>query len=135
MKSNPFIFLHNHGQTFLIRKRTILNKLNPNTASQIFDTMVFPILSYNSEVWGMYTKQDFKKWDSSPIEKIHLKFCKRYLEVNNKASNIACRAELDRLPLLIPINQKIMKYFVYLNNKDNDSIVNSLSLCQRIYIL
>ena len=36
-----------------IRKRTILNKLNPNTASQIFDTMVFPILSYNSEVWGM----------------------------------------------------------------------------------
>ena len=42
-----------------IRKRTILNKLNPNTASQIFDTMVFPILSYNSEVWGMYTKQDF----------------------------------------------------------------------------
>ena len=105
-----------------IRKRTILNKLNPNTASQIFDTMVFPILSYSSEVWGMYTKQDFKKWDSSPIEKIHLKFCKRYLEVNNKASNIACRAELDRLPLLIPINQKIMKYFVYLNNKDNDSI-------------
>ena len=123
-----------------IRKQTILNKLNPNTASQIFDTMVFPILSYNSEVWGMYTKQDFKKWDSSPIEKIHLKFCKRYLEVNNKASNIACRAELDRLPLLIPINQKIMKYFVYLNNKDNDSIVKlsivySLSLCQRIYIL
>ena len=135
MKSNPFIFLHNHGQTFLIRKRTILNKLNPNTASQIFYTMVFPILKYNSEVWGMYTKQDLKKWDSSPIEKIHLKFCKRYLEVNNKASNIACRAELDRLPLLILINQKIMKYFVYLKNKDNDSIVNSLSLCQRIYIL
>ena len=74
------------------------------TESQIVDTMVFPILSYNSEVWGMYTKQDFKKWDSSPIEKIHVKFCKGYLEVNNKASNIACRAELDRLPLLIPIN-------------------------------
>ena len=25
------------------RKQTILNKLNPNTASQIFDTMIFPI--------------------------------------------------------------------------------------------
>ncbi|MCO0615720.1 hypothetical protein M8756_20930, partial [Lutimaribacter sp. EGI FJ00015] len=114
-----------------IRKRTILNKLNPNTASHIFDPMVFPILSYNSEVWGMYTKQDFKKWDSSPIEKIHLKFCKRYLEVNNKASNIACRAELDRLPLLIAINQKIMKYFVYLNNKDNDSIVKQSFLMSK----
>ena len=74
-------------------------------------------------VWGMYTKQNFKKWDSSLIEKLHLKFCKRYLEVNNKASNIACRAELDRLPLLIPINQKIIKCFVYLNNKDNNSTV------------
>ena len=26
-----------------IWKQTILNKLNPNTASQIFDTMIFPI--------------------------------------------------------------------------------------------
>ena len=26
--------------------------------------------SYNSEVWGMYTKQDFKKWVNSAIEKI-----------------------------------------------------------------
>ena len=98
---------------FSIRKQTLLNRLNPNTASQIFDTMIFPILSYNSEIWGMYTKQNFKAWDSSPIEKIHLKFCKHYLEVNNKASNVACRAELGRLTLLIPINQKIMKYFVY----------------------
>ena len=53
---------------------------------------------------------------------MHLKFYKRYLEVNNKVSNIACRAELGRLPLLIPLNPKIMKYFVYLNYKDNDSI-------------
>ena len=73
----------------------------------------------------MYTKQNFKAWDlCSPIEKINLKFCKHYLEVNNKASNVACRAELGRLPLIIPINQKIMKYFVYLNNKDNDSILS-----------
>ena len=49
---------------------------------------------------------------------MHLKFYKRYLEVNNKASNIACRAELGRLPLLIEVNQNIMKYFVYLNNKE-----------------
>ena len=79
----------------------------------------------------MYTKQDFKKWDSSPIEKIHLQFCKRYLEVNNKASNLACRAELGRLPLIIPINQKIMKYFVYLKNKGDDSIVKQSFLMSK----
>ena len=93
--------------------------------------LIFPILSYNSEIWGMYTKQDFKTWDRSPIEKIHLKFCKRYLEVNNQASNVACRQELGRLPLLIPINQRIMKYLVYLNNKDNHSIVKQSFLMSK----
>ena len=62
---------------------------------------------------------------------MHLKFYKRYLEVINKASNIACRAELGRLPLLIPLNPKIMKYFVYFNNKDNDSIVKQSLLMSK----
>ena len=97
-----------------IPMRKFLNKLNPNTASQILDT-----------------KEDFKKWDSSPMGKIHLQFCKRYLEVNNKAANIVCRGELDRLPLLIPINQKIMKYLVYLSNKDNDYIVKQSFLMSK----
>ena len=56
-------------------------------------------------MWGMYTKQDFNwTWDKSPVEKIHLHFCKHYLEVNNKASYLACRAERGRIPLIIPIN-------------------------------
>ena len=49
-----------------IRKHSTLNRLRPYNASQIFDT-IFPILSYNSEIWGMYTKQDFKTWDRSPM--------------------------------------------------------------------
>ena len=65
------------------------------------------------------------------MEKVHLKFCKRYLEVNNKASNLACRAELGRLPLIVLINQKIMKYFFYLNNKNNSSIVKQALLMSK----
>ena len=68
--------------------------------------MMSPILTYNSEIWGVYTKSEFKAWDNSQIEKTHLQFCKRYLEESNKASNIACRAELGRMPLNIAINQK-----------------------------
>ena len=75
-----------------------------------------PVLKLQQRGMGNVHQARFKKWDSSPIEKIHLKVCKRYLEVNNKASNIACRAELGRLPPLIPINIKIMKDFVCLNN-------------------
>ena len=51
--------------------------------------------------------------------------------MNNKASNVAYRAELGRLPLIIPITQKITKYFVYLNNKINDSIVKQSFLMSK----
>ena len=85
--------------------------------------MISPILTYNSEIWGVYTKPEFKAWDSSQIEKTHLQFCKRYLEVSNKASNIACRAELGRFPLNIAISQRILNYILYLKNKNEDSLV------------
>ena len=67
--------------------------------------MISPILAYNSEVWGAYTKSDLKSWDSFQIEKTHLQFCKRYLNASSKAPNVACRADLERFPLIIAINQ------------------------------
>ena len=68
--------------------------------------MISPILTYNSKVWGVYT--DFKTWKSSQVEKTHLKFRKRYLEVSNKACDVASRAELGRFSLIIAINRKIL---------------------------
>ena len=93
--------------------------------------MISPILTDNSEVWGVYTKSDFKSWENSPIETAHLQFCKRYLEVRNKASNIACRAELGRFPLIIDINKRMLNYVTYLRNKDQDSIkqIDSMLPC------
>ena len=76
----------------------------------MFDTVIQPILTYNSEVWGAFVKSDFKSWEGSGIEKTHLHFCKRYLEVHNKSSNVACRAELGRFPLIIDINKNILNY-------------------------
>ena len=70
--------------------------------------MISPILTHNSEVWGDFVKSDFKAWDSSGIKKTHEHFCKRYLEVHNKSSNVACRSELGRFPFIIDINKKIL---------------------------
>ena len=97
---------------FSLRRRTNFSNSKPSLACKIFDTMISPILLYNSEIWGGYVKSDFKAWDGSQIERTHLKFCKHYLEVSNKASNVACRAELGRFPLLIAINQRILNYSV-----------------------
>ena len=72
--------------------------------------MISPILLYNSEIWGSYVQSDFKAWNSSQIERTHQQFCKRYLEVSKKASNVACRDELGRFPLIIAINQRILNY-------------------------
>ena len=42
----------------------------------LFDKLVVPILTYGSEIWGIY---EFKE-----VEKIHMKFCKYILGVKNK---------------------------------------------------
>ena len=68
--------------------------------------MISPILTYNSDVWGAFVKSDFNSWDSSATEKAHLQFCKRYLQVHDKASNIACRAERGKFPMIIDINKR-----------------------------
>ena len=92
-----------------VEAKLIFCKLKPSLANKIFDTMISPILPYNSEVWGVFVKSDFKSWDNSGIEKTHLHFCKLHLEVHNKSSNVACRSELGRFPLIININNKILK--------------------------
>ena len=89
---------------FSLRRHTNFSKSKPSLACKIIDVMISPILLYNSEIWDGYVKSDFKAWDGSQIERTHLQFFKRYLEVSNKASNVACRAELGRFPLgLLPL--------------------------------
>ena len=113
---------------FSLRWHTNLSKLTAALACKIFHTMISPILTHNSEIWGVYAKPDFKTWDGSQVEKAHLQLCRRYLEVNNKASNIACRAELGRFPLNITINQEILKYILYIQSKDEESLVKQAFL-------
>ena len=75
--------------------------------------MISPILTYNSEIWGVYAKPDFKTWDSWHWKLTHLQFSKRYLEVDNNG----------RLPLKITINHKILNYILYIKSKDEESFV------------
>ena len=43
--------------------------------------------------------------------------------MNNKASNIACRAKLGRYPLIFDINKRILKYISYLQSKEQSALV------------
>ena len=54
---------------FILRRHTNLSKLKPAVACKMFETMISPILTYNSEIWGLCANPDFKAWDDAQIER------------------------------------------------------------------
>ncbi len=62
-------------------------------------------------VWG-FTKSD-------DIERIHLKFCKRLLQVKINTCNVAVYGELGRYPLYINRYIKIIKFWFKILNNEN----------------
>ena len=110
---------------FSIKKKINFSNLKPKLAIKIFDSIISPILLYNSEVWGGYTctNKDFHKWNQTPTEKAHLKFCKLYLGLHRKATNIACRGELGKFPLLINIHKRLFKYLIHINSLPDSTFV------------
>jgi hypothetical protein len=85
--------------------------LKPKILCQLFDAFVGSILNYASEIWG-YTK-------SKEIERIHLKFCKRLLQVKLNTCNAAVYGELGRYPLFINRYVRIVKYWFKINSSNN----------------
>ena len=52
-----------------VRKQLVLSKLPVNIANKIFESFLPPILTYGSEVWGAYEKNDYDSWDRTSVEK------------------------------------------------------------------
>ena len=59
-----------------IQKYANISKLPLDVAFKIFDATILPILTYGGEVWAVSKNTNFTRWDKSPIEQVHLKFCK-----------------------------------------------------------
>ena len=79
---------------FKIKKTVGLD--NPcHVLEKLFDNLVVPVMLYCSEIWGILCQVN----DSTPYEYLHSKFVKEILGVHYKASNDACRAEVNRLSL------------------------------------
>ena len=55
---------------------------------ELFDKLVYPVLNYGSEIWGLN--------ESLKIERIHLKFCKNLLGVKSQTQNNFINGELGR---------------------------------------
>ena len=65
------------------------------TTLHLFDTLVKPILLYNSDFWGC-----LKMPNNNPIENLHMRFCKEILGVQRKTTNIGVLLDLGRIPIM-----------------------------------
>ena len=74
------------------------------TKVKLFDSLVFPILLYASEVWGIY---DYKH-----IDNIHIKFCKNILGVRIQPPNYSVYEDLDPYPLSVIAKEKSIKFWL-----------------------
>ena len=70
---------------------------------ELFNTMVQPVLTYGSEVWGHYIIRE--------IELLHLKFLKHMLFVHKNTSNVMVYGELGVYPLDIHIKCKMLCFW------------------------
>ncbi|KAL2076447.1 hypothetical protein ACEWY4_027956 [Coilia grayii] len=108
--------------------RRTLHQFNPPVRLwlKIFDSTIKPILLYGSEIWGTKYKNNYDSWDKSPTEIFHLEFCKNILGVHRHASNLACRAELGRFPLLMDIDKRASKFYHHLKSEQDTCHYNAL---------
>ena len=76
---------------------------------QLFDAFVGAVISYGA-VWR-YTK-------SKEIERLHLNFLKRLLNVNQTTCNAFVYGELGRYPLYVNRYVRIIKYWLKVRSID-----------------
>ena len=89
-------------------------------ALKLFDATVLPILTYGAEVW---TRDTYESWDLRFMEQLHLNFCEHILGVNRSTTNLLCRAELGRRPIILIIDLKILQFFKHCLNLSDDKVV------------
>ena len=71
-------------------------RLYPKVTIHLFDTLIKPILLYNSDFWGC-----LKPPSNNPIENTHMRFCKDLLGVQRQTANIGVLLELGRVPIML----------------------------------
>ena len=104
---------------FALKSKLPMKLISVTTALRLFDSCISPILLYASEVWFPYVYNEPKKWDETPIEKVHTQFLKRMLGVNYSTTNLMVRRECGRNPLSVEILKRNTSYIQYLMRKED----------------
>ena len=90
-----------------------LGRIETDIFFRLFDAQVSPMLIYASEVWGLASKETLQT-----IEKVHMYACKRILGVTPRTPNTLVQGELNRFPLAIETQIRVIKYWAKLTKLD-----------------
>ena len=108
---------------YAMRQKINIRFLSIKTQLKLFDSLISPILLYASEVWEPYLNQDYTKWETTLVEKVHTQFIKRMLGINRSTTNLMVRGDTGRIPLKARIISRNIKYINEIKNKGNNTLV------------
>ena len=116
MKSSTssFILKAKYALNSLFRSLNSIDCHEINIFFKLFDSKVLPILSYSSELWGIY--------DIDGIEIVHTLAIKRFLNVSTHCSNSIVYGETGRVPLFINHIMSSLKYWLKLTKIANTNL-------------
>ncbi len=121
---------------FSLREKSIsMGNFPIKVFKNLFDKLITPILTYNSDISFMDYHLPFFRAkqrsvltnkevdhisfiDKTPFEKVHLNFCKSILGTRKSSSNIGVRSELGRYPIEHFIQSQSILYLARLHTED-----------------
>ena len=115
--------LYKKSMKAYFKLQNCLSSTNPSidTFLHLYDHTIKPILTYGSEIWGMFSvdssscreKNDYcfeNLFSTSHTEQSHVNILKYILGVNRKTTNIAVMSELGRYPIYFSVILAMLKY-------------------------
>ena len=94
--------------------------LPPQCMFHLFDSVVRPILTYGSDVWGV------TKAGTEAVDKVLLWFSRVVLHVKASTSNIITLGECGLIPPSVACSINAISYFIRISKLPDSSIVKSL---------
>ena len=132
--------LRRKAQKAYFQVKAVLKDDNcPQLYTHMFDVLVKPILLLSSDVWGGFghrknndpnlTCKLFSN-ELSPFEKLHMQCCKDGLRLPITVSNMGCRSELGRFPLIKDVLINVIKFDMRLKSDINQELLQAAHFSQ-----
>jgi hypothetical protein len=115
--------------------KNIGTETKPSTAISIFEKVVEPILTYNSEISQAYLPKnwDYNKFHSKimdlnkELNKVTIGFLRQILGVHKKTTIVAILAETGKLPISYKIFNSIYKYWIRSYTCDSELVKEAMN--------